>query len=117
MGFHNHSTLINMSKIIPGRNKMLSLVVDQNTKKLRKCSMLQASDGLLSVCDRANRNNDKFGQNLSKIRVKQLHKLCEIYYLERVTKKNFKTHKLICFDLNFPILRTCPLYLQKIVLT
>ena len=79
--------------------------------------MLQASDGLLSVCDRANRNNDTFGQNLSKIRVKQLHKLCEIYYLERVTKKNFKTHKLICFDLNFSILRTCPLYLQKIVLT
>ena len=52
MGFHNHSTLIrNMSKIIPDRNKMLSRVVDQIQKKLRKCPMLQASDGLLSVCD------------------------------------------------------------------
>ena len=36
MGFHNHSTLMNMSKIIPGRNKMLSRVVDQNTKKATK---------------------------------------------------------------------------------
>ena len=75
MGFHNQSTLMNMSKIIPGRNKMLSRVVDQNTKKLRKCPMLQASDGLLSVCDRANRSDDTFGQNLSKIRVKQLRKM------------------------------------------
>ena len=77
MGFHNHSTLIrNMSKIIPDRNKMLSRVVDQNTKKkLRRCPMLQASDGLLSVCDQGNRNNDTFGENLSKIRVKQLPKM------------------------------------------
>ena len=48
--------------------------------------MLQASDRLLSACDRANRNDDIFGRNLSKIRVKQLHKLCDIYHLERVTK-------------------------------
>ena len=75
MGFHNHSTLMNMSKIIPDRNKMLLRVVDQNTKKLRKCLMLQGSGGLLSVCDRANQNNDTFGQNLSKIRVKQLRKM------------------------------------------
>ena len=72
MGFHNHSTLIrNMSEIIPDRNKMLSRVVGQNTSKLRKCPVLQASDGFLSVCDRANPNNDTFGENLSKIRVKQ----------------------------------------------
>ena len=57
--------------------------------------MLQACDRLLSAFDRTNRNDDTFGQNLSKIRVKQLHKLCYIYHLERVTKKKFKTHKLI----------------------
>ena len=44
-------------------------------KKLRKCPVLQTSDGLLSVCDRANRDNDTFGQNLSKIRVKQLREM------------------------------------------
>ena len=33
MVFHNQSTLMNMSKIIPDRNKVLSRVVDQNTKK------------------------------------------------------------------------------------
>ena len=76
MGFHNHSILMNMSKIFPDRNKMLSRVVDQNTKKkLRRCPMLQASDGLLSVCDQGNRNNDTFAENLSKIRVKQLPKM------------------------------------------
>ena len=76
MGFHNHSTLMNMSKIIPDRNKMLSRAVDQNTKKAWKVPrVLQASEGLLSVCDRANRDNDIFGQNLSKIRVKQLRKM------------------------------------------
>ena len=52
--------------------------------------MLEASDRLLSACDRTNRSDDTFGQNLSKIRVKQLHKLCDIYHLERVTKKTLK---------------------------
>ena len=36
MGFHSHSTLMNMSKIFPGTNKMPSRVVDQNTKKATK---------------------------------------------------------------------------------
>ena len=36
MGFHNQSTVMNMSKIIPDRNKELSRVVDQNTKKATK---------------------------------------------------------------------------------
>ena len=34
--FHSHSTLMNMSKIIPVRNKMFSRVVDQNAKKATK---------------------------------------------------------------------------------
>ena len=36
MGFHNQSTLMNMSKIIPVRNKVLSRADDQNTKKVTK---------------------------------------------------------------------------------
>ena len=36
MGFHDQSTVMNMSKIIPDRNKVLSRVVDQNTKKATK---------------------------------------------------------------------------------
>ena len=58
--------------------------------KVGKCPMLEASDRLLSACDRTNRSDDTLGQNLSKIRVKQLHKLCDIYHLERVTKKTLK---------------------------
>ena len=41
--------------------------------------MLEASDRLLSACDRTNRSDDIFGQNLSKIRVKQLYKLCDFH--------------------------------------
>ena len=78
MGFHNHSTLIrNMSKIIPDRNKMLSRVVDQNTKKSYEgvpCSRL-AKVCCRYICDQGNRNNDTFGENLSKIRVNQLRKM------------------------------------------
>ena len=36
MVFHNQSTLMNMSKIFPDRNKVLSRAVDQNTKKATK---------------------------------------------------------------------------------
>ena len=75
MVFHNHSTLMNMSKIIPDRNKCFHELLIKIQKKLRKCPVLQASEGLLSVCDRANRSDDTFGQNLSKIRVKQLRKM------------------------------------------
>ena len=78
MGFHNHSILMNMSKIIPDRNKMLSRVVDQNTKKKSHegvpCSRL-AMVCCRYICDQGNRNNDTFGENLSKIRVKQLRKM------------------------------------------
>ena len=35
-GFHIHSTLITMTKIIPDGNKTLSQVVDQDVKKARK---------------------------------------------------------------------------------